>query len=463
MKTKTQKYMDEEKKYLFPTTVDDKGPVIVGGAGSSFQDIEGNLFTDATSQISLNNTGLCHKKVRYYLKAMTDALTSVISADWPYSVRIRKKEDKRSWATISRVELAKKLIKLTDRIMPFEKLVMFEASGSLAVNVSAKIQRISYLRSRGLCSTEELEKLRKQKILSIKHNDMFNFSFFAFRKAFHGRHGEAQMLSNSKAVHLWGASSSCSVARLTLPTGNITKKQIKDEVDYFLNLRHHPPFIGFFFEPIQGEGGINVPDKDGLVYLVNYLREKGIYIIADEIQTGLGRTGKMFGCEHFGIEPDMILLSKSLGAGLPISAVVANKEKFNYLEPGMHSGSMHASPIPAAAVHANLEVIEEAVDETKNAQKMGEYALVLLRKIVAKHPDTVWAIRGKGLMIGMEFFDTSVRNAVINLAKKQKNLSLLLAPCGKKVIRFCPPIIISAKKLKEQIQIFENVLNEIDK
>ena len=123
------------------------------------------------------------------------------------------------------------------------------------------------------------------------------------------------------------------------------------------NLEKFAPVVAFVFEPVQGEGGINIPDAGFLRELIDYLRARGIYIIADEVQTGFGRTGKMFACEHFGVKPDMVVLSKSLGAGLALGAVVVNDDMFPDLEPGMHSGSHLADPMAVAAAIANIDMI----------------------------------------------------------------------------------------------------------
>ena len=162
---------------------------------------------------------------------------------------------------------------------------------------------------------------------------------------------------------MWAASSSCAFGRLPFPApffGYDDYKPYWANVDKIIEkLSKFAPIIAFVFEPIQGEGGINVPDSDFFRGLIGHLKSniREIYLIADEVQTGFGRTGKMFACEHFGIEPDMMVLSKSLGAGLALGAVVVNDDMFPDLEPGMHSGSHLADPMAVAAAIANIDLI----------------------------------------------------------------------------------------------------------
>lgn len=448
--TKTEKYMRRERKAIFTTTVG--APILKNGKGVCFTDIEGKQYLDFTSQISLANTGHNHPLVVQAIEiAAKSGITSNISADWPYQFNVLGEE-------VSRAALAEKLIKISQKIMPFRKRVLFEVSGATAVNAAMKMVKIAHLR--GLSSqhviTESLERFKSDDISDLAEYAEFNpfrFSFLAFKKAFHGRHGEAQMGTSSKAVQLWGASSSCVFGRLDVPSGEVRLDEIIKKADYIIQrLERRAPVIGFIFEPIQGEGGFRPPDREGLKMLHDYLQGRGIYTIADEIQSGLGRSGKMFACEHFNIHPDMVLLSKSLAAGLPMGAVIADARKFEDLEPGMHSGSMHCSPVPCAASVINLGIIQ---DNILNSTKMGELATKRLVDMKKAHPDVIQEVRGLGLMIGIEFFSAEKRNAVL---KRTGEEGLLLAPCGEKTIRFCPPIIINKDEMAEGLNILESSL-----
>lgn len=446
-----KEYFGKEKELIGTSTVDFGGPVLTGGKGITAFGLDKKELLDFTGQISLLNTGYAPEEVVNALKRMAAKLHSCISADWPYRVEInvgRKKTE------VSRVALAERLIEITEKAMPFKKRVIFEVSGATAVNLATKIAKISYLRSRGM-KTENFQSLFEKDIFIPSQEDCCRFSFLAFEKAFHGRHGEAHLLSNSKTKHLWAVSSSCAVGRLPFPLSGIGGIGIlKKAEDLIARLGQIAPVIALVFEPVQGEGGINVPDGKALKALLNYLKIRhNIYLIADEVQTGFGRTGRMFACEHFDIKPDMIIMSKSLGAGLPIGAVVVNAEKFPDLEPGMHSGSMHASPLAVAAAIANIDLIlkKNLVDRSLC---YGEYTLRRLKEIAKFHQGII-DVRGLGLMIGIEFQNAEIRDSII---KNCKAKGLLLASAGAKVIRMTPPLIVSIDEIDKALDIFEAAL-----
>lgn len=450
-------YMEREKKYLYTTTVGE--PVLALGNSVFVRDVNGKEYLDGTSQISLLNTGYNPLEVKMAIEhVFNSGIHSCISADYPFSIDIsfsRHFGVMSEYKEISRAALAKKLIEITNPIMPFEKRVMFEVSGATAVNTAAMLAMISYGRTHGW-DTGKLAKLffRSDDMLVPSHYPSFMFSFLAFKGAFHGRHGIAKLLTDSKPVHLWGLSSSCAVGRIDFPL--YREIGILDKIDMLIRrLSQYAPVIGFFFEPVQGEGGIYVPDIKALREICDFLKDKGISLIADEIQAGLGRTGKMFACEHFGIQPDMILLSKSLAAGLPLGAIVANTEKFPDLEPGMHSGSMHCTPLACAAAQANLGLIEQNL---KNAAKKGRFAMQWLCEFKDKFGYFIKDVRGLGLLLGIEMETSEARNKFVKLCRKMEPIGLILASCGEKTVRFCPPIIITHDRMSLAIDIMRRAL-----
>jgi acetylornithine/succinyldiaminopimelate/putrescine aminotransferase len=251
------------------------------------------------------------------------------------------------------------------------------------------------------------------------------------------------------------------VGRLTVPYAGLEKRAIKHELHGVLSdlksYNNENGTIAFVFEPILGEGGIIVPDPEGLIYLVELLRSEGIWIIADEIQTGLGRTGAMFACQHYGIEPDMVLLSKSLGGGMPISAVVADADMFPDLEKGMHSGSFHWTPVSVAAAIASLNVIEESIPWL---EAMGDIFLACIEEICSEHKDIVTEVRGKGHMVGVEFETVKLRDKFIWKAKTaHKDTGLLLHSCGEKALRIYPRINADPDELELCANLFEKTFN----
>ncbi len=448
-KTKTEKYMEREKKLIFSSTVSEHGPILSWGKGSRVMDVDFENYLDFTSQVGLVNTGFRPPEVEEAIKQQSDSMLTCISADFPFCNQI---EVNGKMHEVSRAALAEKLIKITDKVMPFKKRVGFEVSGATAVNFALKIAKITYLRKNGY-DFDPAPFLDKDIFIPSKSSD-FQFSFLGFKGAFHGRHGEAHFLTNSKAVHLWAVSSSCGVGRITFPRPGVSAESVIKEAEEAIRMLkcERLPIVAFIFEPCQGEGGIIIPDAKELKKVVDFMKEKGIYVIADEVQTGFGRTGKMFACEHFGIEPDMIVLSKSLAAGLPMGVVVANAEKFPDLESGMHSGSHHCTPVACAAAIVNIDIVKRNL---KNAEKMGKFCLEELQKIAKTYPSLIEEVRGPGLMLGIEFHGKEQRSEVIELACEE---GLMLAPAGLKTIRFYPPLIVDKDDLQDGLEILEKAL-----
>ncbi len=445
-----EEYFAKEKEIIGSSTVDFDGPILTGGKGVTAYDLNRKEILDFTGQISLLNTGYGPKEVVAVLKQMAGKLHSCLSADWPYCIEVnvgRKKLE------ISRVALAKKLIAITDKVMPFKKRVYFEVSGATAVNLAAKIAEITRIRNRGF-GTERLQPHLECNIFIPSKFELFKFSFLVFRNAFHGRHGLAQLFTNSKPRQMWAVSSSCAVGRLPFPILGTDRRDIGIVSKIIGELEKFAPVVAFVFEPIQGEGGINIPSAGILRELIDYLRRKDIYIIVDEVQTGLGRTGKMWACEHFGIEPDMLITSKSLGAGIPIGAVIVNDDKFPNLESGMHSGSHHATPLAVAGAIANIDkILNENLVERSLCY--GEYTMRRLKEIAKNYPAMIADIRGLGLMIGIEFTSVELRDRVL---KNCKANGLLLASAGQKTIRMTPPLIVSIEEIDKALDIFQSIV-----
>lgn len=447
-KTAKDKYFEREKKVIGSSTVDFNGPVLTGGEGAVAHDLNGEKFLDFTGQISLLNTGYAPQEVVSAICQMARNLHSCISADYPYLCKIKIKGERKE---VSRAALAERLIAITSQVMPFPKRVYFEVSGATVVNLALKLAKIAYLRERGV-KTDDFNQFFDDDIFIPSREDFFKFSVLCFKGAFHGRHGDTQGLTNSKTKQLWGASSSCAFGRLQFPSPGIDRKYFWDKTNEIVRkIREYAPIVAFIFEPVQGEGGINVPDAELLRELVDFLRAQDICIIADEIQSGLGRTGRMWACEHFGIQPDMVCTSKSLGAGIPIGAVVVNDEKFPDLEPGMHSGSHHAAPLAAAGAIANIDLIIRLVE---NSGFFWSYILSRLREL-AEPCDNIYHVRGLGFMVGVEFKSVEHRDRVLSYCKER---GLLLAPAGSKTIRMTPPLVVELSQVDQALDIFWNAV-----
>jgi ornithine--oxo-acid transaminase len=209
--------------------------------------------------------------------------------------------------------------------------------------------------------------------------------------------------------------------------------------------------VGFLVEPIQGEGGIIIPDDNYLPEVREICTEQNIILCLDEIQTGLGRTGKLFCYEHYNIKPDMLVLGKALSGGFyPISCMLTSKEVMSIFTPGTHGSTFGGNPLAAAIGVAALdEIINKKLPE--KAAKLGEYFLRRLKEL--KNPD-IKEVRGKGLLIGLEFYSPIAREVCERLMTE----GILAKDTHEKIIRFAPPLIIRKKEIDEAMVGIRKVL-----
>lgn len=209
-------------------------------------------------------------------------------------------------------------------------------------------------------------------------------------------------------------------------------------------------------EPIQGEGGVNLP-KDNYLAQVKALCEKyNALLILDEIQTGVGRTGKMFAYEHYGMKPDIVTLAKGLGGGMPIGAFIASDKVAQVFVPGDHGSTFGGNPLACAAANAVLDVIEEE-KLLKNVNDMEKYFFQELNKLKDKYPQLITEVRGKGLIIGMEL--TQMGRDIVNECMKYG--AIINCTAGN-VLRFVPPLNITTQHIDEVLTIVDKVLKDFN-
>lgn len=211
---------------------------------------------------------------------------------------------------------------------------------------------------------------------------------------------------------------------------------------------------GIMLEPIQGESGVNPANVDYIKQVRKLCDDKGILLIFDEVQCGFGRTGKMFGYEHFNIEPDIFTLAKALGGGFPIGALCAKEPYASAFEPGDHGSTFGGNPLACSAGYAALSTIikENLCDNSAN---MGEFFINSLKKLKEKHP-IITEVRGKGLMIGVEFSEPKATE----IKEKLFGAGYLIGAVGDKVIRMLPPLIINKENIDRYIIALDNILKE---
>jgi 4-aminobutyrate aminotransferase len=215
-------------------------------------------------------------------------------------------------------------------------------------------------------------------------------------------------------------------------------------------------------EPIQGEGGYLVPHDGFLAGLRALCDEHGILLVFDEVQSGVGRTGRMFACEHWGVRPDILTSAKGLGSGLPIGAVIARRSLMEQWKRGAHGNTYGGNPIACAAAIATIDLVRQGLAD--NAARVGEHFMQRLAGLARDYP-CIGEVRGKGLMIGMELVEADAErtparalcDAVVNRAFLN---GLLLLSCGTSTVRFMPPLSVSEAEVDEALGLLRTSLDE---
>jgi 4-aminobutyrate aminotransferase len=372
----------------------------VRGFGMGVEDQDGNVFLDFCAGIAVNSTGHCHPRVVDAIVQQAQRLIHYSASDF-YEERYQ--------------ELASALAASAPWKGPSK--VLLQNSGTEAVEASIKLAR--YMSGR-------------QWIVG-------------FVGGFHGRTLGALTLTNSKAKY-HAHFGPLAPGFLHVPFGS----EGLDELEERIIARTIPgdEIAAFVVEPVQGEGGYVVPDKDFFPRLKQIADKYCIAIVVDEVQSGVGRTGKMWAIEHFGIEPDIVATAKGLGSGMPIGAVIA-KEHWMRWKPGSHGSTFGGNPVAAAAAIATLEVIrDERLME--NAVARGKEAVDGLRAAL-KGNSLVTDIRGIGLMIGVDFVDA---DAAADVEVEAFKRGLLVLTCGDRGVRMSPPLVVNAEEIKTAVRIF---------
>lgn len=401
------------------------------GKGTEVWDVDGNRFLDFMAGIAVVSTGHSHPEVVKAIQEQAEKFIH-ISSDFYHE----------NW-----VKLGEKL----DEIAPFkEKATSFMTnSGTEAVETAIKLARYHTGRS----------------------------NFIGFTGAFHGRTMGAVTFTASKPTYHRGFYPLMNgVVHAPFPNpyrpildrnpgedyGETVVRYIEDQI-----LGHILPpdeVAGILLEPIQGEGGYIIPPPGFFPALRKLCDKYGILLIADEVQSGMGRTGKWWAVEHFNVEPDIITTAKGIASGVPLGACISRQSVMTWPR-GAHGNTYGGNPLACAAGLATIDLIEKQY--LRNAAEMGEYTQDALKEIQARHP-RIGDVRGIGLMIGVEFIkdalskkaDEQFRDRVVDLAFER---GLLLLGCAKSIIRVAPPLSISQQEVDEGLEIFEESLMVAEK
>jgi 4-aminobutyrate aminotransferase len=383
-------------------------PIVpVRGRGCAIEDIDGNVFLDFAAGIAVNSTGHSHPDVVAAIQRQAAELQHFSASDFYLPIYAQ-----------AAAELA--------RIAPMSDptRVFIGNSGAEVVEAAIKLARYH---------------TRRQNVI-------------AFLGAFHGRTMGAVSLTGSKAkYHAHFGPMLPGVYHV--PYGNEGLDEIERRI--FKRLMPADEFAAVIVEPIQGEGGYIVPEDDFLARLRDLCDRHGILLIADEIQSGAGRTGKMWALQHWGVEPDILLTAKGIGSGMPVGAMIARNEVMSW-GPGAHGSTFGGNPVSLAALIETIRLLEGGL--IANAGIRGREIMDGLRPLVDQFPGVVKDVRGKGLMIGIQF-DSGETGAAVQMQAFDRGLLVLEA--GDDCVRMSPPLVVSQSEAATAVRIFSEAVAHV--
>lgn len=404
-------------------------PLVVDHAkGMVLTDVDGNQFLDFAAGIAVCATGHCHPRVVEAIRRQAGRLLHMCAIDFSYP---------------QVTELAERLAELAPGTN--KKRVFFANSGAEGIETAIKLARL---------------RTGRPKVI-------------AFFGAFHGRTMGAVSLTASKAVQRKGYAPFLPEIHHThfatcyrCPVGREPERCDLECLDFlqdtlFTTIAPPEEIAAIVVEPIQGEGGYYVPKSGFLERLAELASKHGIVLVADEVQTGCGRTGKLFACEHFGLEPDIVVLAKGIASGMPLSAVIADEDLMQW-NSGGHGSTFGGNPVSCAAAMATLDLLQEGLVD--NAARVGAYLLGRLRELQQRHR-CIGDVRGMGLMLAVDLVkDQATREPDHELLEKVLygafENGLVVLGCGDSSIRLAPPLVATEQDADRAVQILDQVLGE---
>lgn len=426
---RAKEILRQESKYVSPSYTRAYPAVIQRGKGVWLTDVDGNIFLDFSAGIGVVATGHCHPEVVEVIQKQSAKLIHMSGTDFYYS---------------SQSMLAEKLAE----IVPGAKnqKVFFCNSGTEAVECAMKLARYHKRRPR----------------------------YIAFTGAFHGRTFGALSLTASKVVqkkyfapllsgvtHVPYAYCYRCPFHLDYPSCDLDCVKYIDET-IFKKVIPPEEVAAMFVEPIQGEGGYVVPPKKFIRALRDLCDKYDILLVDDEVQSGMGRTGRMFAIEHFNTKADIYCIAKGIASGLPLGACVSRSGIMDW-QPGAHASTFGGNPVSCVAALKTIELLEHGLIE--NAARVGEIAMARLHEMETCY-DFIGEVRGKGLMLAVELIGDQItkepvrdrRDAVVYESFKH---GLLLLGAGESAVRLIPPLVITEEELHVGLDIFEKVLRKV--
>ena len=423
---RARQVIERDHKVLSPSYTRPYPLVVSRGEGAMVEDIDGNRFLDFNAGIAVVATGHCHPKVVEAIQRQAARLIHMSGTDFYYE---------------NMVELAEKLAAVAPGGV--ERRVYFGNSGTEAIEAAIKLARYTSGREK----------------------------FIAFLGGFHGRTMGSLALTASKSIQRRGFSPlmpgvhhipyaycyRCAYGKTPDTCGVECAKVIEDQL--VKTILPADEVAAIVLEPVQGEGGYIVPPQKFIDELARIARRFGMLLIFDEVQSGMGRSGKMWAADHFNAVPDILAVAKGIASGLPLGATIARAELMNW-PPGAHASTFGGNPVACAAGLMTIELLEQEL--IANAARMGAYMMDRLRDWPARFP-IVGDVRGLGLMIGIELVRdqqtreraTAARNRVLELAFAR---GLLVLGAGENSIRLAPPLTITRDQAGFAMDVLEECL-----
>jgi 4-aminobutyrate aminotransferase len=426
---KAAEIISRDSAYVSPSYTRDYPFVMARGEGAVVEDVDGNVFIDCAAGIAVNGTGHSHPEV---VAAITDQARKYLhmsGTDFYYEPQVKLAEE---MARIVPVGGG------TGKVRSF-----FSNSGAEAVEAALKLARYATKR----------------------------FNVIAFLGSFHGRTLGALATTSSKYVQRKGFGPMmpgvfhapyancyrCPLGATPDNCGAACADYVEDQI--LVHLVSPDEVAALIVEPIQGEGGYVVPPAQFLQRLRELTSKHGILLIADEVQSGMGRTGRMFACEHFGLDADIVTIAKGIASGLPLGVTSSRAEIMTW-PPGAHASTFGGNPVSSAAALATIKLLEGGL--IRNADEVGTHMMGRLRALADKH-SIIGDVRGKGLMIGVELVRdrqtkeraTTERDRVVQEMFKR---GVLILGAGRNAVRFAPPLVLTKAQADTVVGIFDDVL-----
>ncbi len=395
---KTQQLIEDEKKYLIQT-YQRPAMILDRGEGIKVWDLEGKEYYDFIGGIAVNSLGYSHPKI---VEAISQQAAKLIHCS-------------NLFYNAPQIRLAKELVKISDG-----DRVFFANSGA-EVNEAALKLAVKYFKE---------QNKEKYKVIYMKNS-------------FHGR-----TIATLAATGKYKYQKDYLPLLPAFQQANFNDLASVEEA-------YEEKVAAVIVEPVQGEGGINIASADFLEGLREFCDKKGLLLIFDEIQCGLGRTGKMFAYQHYKVKPDIMTLAKPLGGGLPLGALIAKEEVASVFKPGDHGTTFGGNPVACAAALAFLEVLQQDNLVAKCARK-GDYFREKLEALRLKYPDLISEVRVIGLMVGLEVVKDGPK-----IVQKMWEEGILINCTAEKVLRFLPPLIVKEQEIDLFISCLDKVMAEI--